>query len=256
MPRPSMPAIVLALALTASCASPFDRDQASEPSDTPRVELSEPAAPLPASDQAAPTTTVATAEGAGSVTTTVARAPDATPTSSAAAPATRPGGSSAASVRQLAVTTDAAGDAGLGARGYGDLINVTFEEVGDTLRAIVDLGASVPTKLAEGEVEGIGVDIYRTADDESDFQLFADGGVEGWRAYLQTPDGFVQYPGDFSLGGSRLVFSVPWSTVGGRTSFRASVFADWSGKGTVLNPSSSDRAPDEGTIAVATRAVS
>jgi hypothetical protein len=101
---------------------------------------------------------------------------------------------------------------------------------------------------------GIGVDLYRTVTQgESDYQLFADGGPDGWFAYLQTPKGFVRYPGSFALSGARLVLTVPWSSLGGRRSGRFSAFVDWTqgGRPGTLggNASSQDLAPEVGTVA-------
>ena len=58
--------------------------------------------------------------------------------------------------------------------------------------------------------------------------MFLDGGRHGWRAFLQTPDGFVDYPGTFAVEGRTLRVAVPWHAVGGRQETEASVFVDWS----------------------------
>lgn len=94
---------------------------------------------------------------------------------------------------------------------------------------------------------GIGIDFYRNADGvESDYQLFVDGGSDGWFAYLHTPSGFVDYPGSFRLGGGRLVFQVPMESLDGLTATQTSGFLDWSRSGAVVNSASSDAAPNSG----------
>ena len=151
----------------------------------------------------------------------------------------------------VADAADAEQDAGAEVPGYADLTRLVLESTSDQLRVTVAVAADIPQQLADGEVAGIGVDLYHGEDAESGYQLFADGGSDGWRAYLQTPDGFVSFPGSFRMGGNLLVFDVPWASVGGRQGARAGSFADWAQDGEVLMASDTDYAPDEGTVEVA-----
>lgn len=112
--------------------------------------------------------------------------------------------------------------------GYADLATVELGEADDMLIAAVTLDAVVPASLADREVEGVGIDLYRSVSDESDYQVFLDGGRHGWRAFLQTPSGFVRFPGSLSLRGDTLRAWVPWDAVGGREDAEVSVFVDWS----------------------------
>ena len=116
----------------------------------------------------------------------------------------------------------------------------------------VTVAGDLPLRAAAGETIGIGVDLYRSSSGrESDYQLFADGEPDGWFAYLETPRGFVRYPGAFALGGQRLVFTVPWRAVGSVTAGRFSAFADWSQRTSAVtgNDASNDSAPALGTSA-------
>jgi len=126
----------------------------------------------------------------------------------------------------LVTLDDQAGDHGNGP-GYADLTAVTFGEADGTLAATVTVAATVPGALADREVEGVGIDLFRSSSDESDYQVFLDGGRHGWRAFLQTPNGFVDFPGTFTVRGRTLQVVVPWSAVGGREDAEASVFVDW-----------------------------
>jgi len=150
--------------------------------------------------------------------------------------------------------TDASGDQGLDGPTYGDLREVRIEDDGTRARVTVTMGGALPAHPVSRESLGIGVDLYgRTTQTESDYQLFADGGPDGWFAYLETPRGFVKYPGTFALSGARLVFTLPWSSLGSRTSGAFSSFADWTqgGKAGTLggNASSRDDAPALGSKA-------
>ncbi len=128
---------------------------------------------------------------------------------------------------ELASLDDPSADHGNGP-GYADLTGVSFSEHDGTLAATVTVGGALPGRLAAREVQGIGIDLFRSSSDESDYQVFLDGGRHGWRAFLQTPDGFVRFPGYFGLSGRTLRVSVPWDALGGREDAEVSVFADWS----------------------------
>jgi len=179
---------------------------------------------------------------------------------STATPAAPPGGASPtggggahqpdAPFHDFVTLTDPAGDAGLGAPAYADLRGVTLADNGVSLRATVALDGPVPSTAAATDTLGIGVDLYRPGTArESDYQLFADGEPDGWFAYLDTPRGFVRYPGTFAIAGNQLVFTVPLSSVGSPRTGRVSTFADWSRRssGVTGNQSSNDYAPTLGT---------
>ena len=128
---------------------------------------------------------------------------------------------------ELVSLGDPAADHGSGPA-YADLARIEFSERGDELAIAVTLRAVVPGTMAEREVQGVGIDLFRSSGEESDYQVFLDGGRHGWRAFLQTPDGFVDYPGTFAVEGRTLRAVVPWHAVGGREEAEASVFVDWS----------------------------
>lgn len=133
----------------------------------------------------------------------------------------------APSWQPVLLAADVRGDHGT-APGYADLVSLTLEDDGTSLRVSIEVGGTVPGRLADGEVQGVGVDLFRTREDESDFQVFLDGGSGGWRGFLQTPRGFVRYPGTVSVDGPMLVTVIPWSSLGGRAGAQVSAFADWS----------------------------
>ncbi|HLN77628.1 MAG TPA: hypothetical protein VK204_11330 [Nocardioidaceae bacterium] len=128
---------------------------------------------------------------------------------------------------QLASLKDPVADHGNGPA-YADLTGFTVSEHDGELAASIDVAAVVPGQLADRAVQGVGIDFYRSSSDESDYQIFLDGGSRGWRAFLQTPDGFVDFPGTFSVHGRTLDVVVPWTAVGGRENAQVGVFSDWS----------------------------
>lgn len=162
----------------------------------------------------------------------------------------QPTPSAPAPFRTVADAPDAPGDAGAQSPGYADVRRLLVESNGEAVRVSIAVNGDIPGALADGEVQGIGVDFYRSNDDESDYQLFADGGYKGWRAFLQTPKGLVPYPGSFAVGGQGLVFEVPWSSLGGAKTAGVSMFLDWSAESPVLNKAGSDHVPANGTYTV------
>ncbi|MCA1832998.1 MAG: hypothetical protein ABR548_09205 [Actinomycetota bacterium] len=145
--------------------------------------------------------------------------------------------------------SDATGDAGSKAPAYADLIEVTVESDGTNARVTVTMNGDVPSPMPSGEEMAIGVDIFRTENQrEGDYQLYGSGDQNGWVAFLDTPRGFVKYPGTFQIGGPALVFTVPWFSLGSLRSAYARVFMDWDRNGVVLNDVGEDHAPDGGTF--------
>ncbi|HSE10419.1 MAG TPA: hypothetical protein VLB29_17290 [Nocardioidaceae bacterium] len=134
---------------------------------------------------------------------------------------------STSSWRELVNLGDPAADHGDGP-GFADLEGVRFSESGERLAMSLSVAGVVPGALDDREVQGVGIDLFRSSSDESDYQIFLDGGRHGWRAFLQTPQGFVDFPGTFEVEGRLLQVVVPWSAVGGREAAEVSVFIDWS----------------------------
>jgi hypothetical protein len=154
-------------------------------------------------------------------------------------------GGAAAPYHRAGGTSDGANDAGATTPAYGDAVLVTVEDNGTDARVTVTMRGDVPATLPAGETMGLGVDFFGSrTDTESRYQLFADGEPDGWYAYLQDPKGFVKYPGTFGLGGRRLVFTVPWASLGGPSAGYFSAFADWTRRATPANLSGEDHAPD------------
>lgn len=230
-----MRAPLIALCLLASCraAPPPPEDGARPP-----TALAERPSPLGSDLAPAPRATQTATQGPRGTTT--AREEPAPPTRSRLP------------FRTIGEARDARDDAGLAAPPYADLARVRVQDDGRAMRAVVDLGEAVPSPFPSGEQIAVGVDFYRSASQqESDYQVYAIGDEEGWLAYLDTPRGFVEYPGRFELGGGRLAFTVPWASIGGMPAGSFSSFLDWDREQPVVNAAAADRAPDTGRAAFA-----
>jgi hypothetical protein len=241
--------LLAAVALTAGCAA---AGGVPETSDTPRRDLAgTPASLAPTAggdttDRPRGRGSASTAPGSATTATEPATAPSAGASTSGVGSTATPAGP----FRTFATLTDGRSDAGLSTPAYADLRLVTLAANDRDLRVTVVVDGELPQLVGADDTMGIGVDLYPSrAQRESDFQLFVDGQPEGWYAYLDTPRGFVRYPGTFALGGSRLVFIVPLTTVRSPVVGRFSAFVDWSRRSSGLtgNASSNDYAPTLGT---------
>jgi hypothetical protein len=249
----------VALLLSGCTAGSTEDDGGSPRRDLAATPQSLPPAPDPV------LTPSASAAGRPGATATAGASGTTRPGAPGSAPPTAPAGSSAAAppggstqqpgapggtYRTVGSATDRDRDAGAATPAYGDLRSVTVEDDGTNVRITVRFAGDVPARLPADETMGVGVDLYRSAAQiESDYQVFADGQPEGWYAYLQTPKGFVKYPGTFGVGGNRLVFTVPWSAVGSPSAGAFSAFADWTRDATPVNLAGEDVAPDLGNAA-------
>ena len=110
--------------------------------------------------------------------------------------------------------------------GYADVTSVVMQEDGSSLQVILEMAGSVPDHApGESEVVGLAVDLNT---DKGQYQLFASGENDGWFGYFDTPKGMKPYPGTFSISGSQIVFTVPWSAFGGPRKGKFSVYCEWS----------------------------
>lgn len=218
-------------------------EDASEGDGRPSPELGITPAPLPDAGATTATTT-------GGTATTATIVPGAHPSSTVAGggPGTTTATTIADTYRTVATSSDPRGDHGAEGPGYADLVQLTVERGIRTMRFTVEVGGAVPATLAAGEVQGVGVDLFRGIGLESAYQVFVDGGSDGWRAYFQRGSDFVQYPGTFRLGGSRLELVVPLSAFADGDPERASAFADWSHRLDTGNRSSEDLLPDVASV--------
>ena len=241
-----------ALLIVASCRAPLPPEAAS-PTRAPELAASAeaftPSERPPASD---PGETSAPATPGTAANDPPERPPtEAAPRPSPEAPTTEQPeaeepGDRPSSFRVVGTIDDPARDQGLEGPGYADIRRITVEDDRRRVRVRVEVGSDLPLPPEDGEVIGLGVDLLENEEGESVYQLFADGGGDGWLAYLQTPRGFVEYPGEFRVGGNVVEFVIPWEAIGSPTRGSFSGFLDWSRRRPVANAVANDRAPDSG----------
>lgn len=177
-----------------------------------------------------------------------------TPTTTAT---TRPGGSTqptattiADTYRTVTTSSDPRGDHGAEGPPYADLVTLRVDRGTRSMRFVVDMDGDLPAALAAGEVQGVGIDLFRGLTLESTYQVYVDGGSDGWRAFFQHGTEFVAYPGTFRLGGRRLEFVVPLDAFTGGAPERVSAFADWSRDTQAGKRHAEDLLPELGSVAI------
>lgn len=238
--------LVMVLVLGA-CKAPGGKkadDDAGGGDGLPRPELG--ITPSPLDDPGGGTATT-TAGGPGTTASSVVGGSTST-TAAGGGPGTTTATTVPDTYRTVASSPDPRGDHGSEGPGYADLVRLTVERGTRTMRFTVEVGGTLPAALAAGEVEGFGVDLFRGLGLESAYQVFVDGGSDGWRAYFQRGNDFVLYPGTFRLGGSRLEFVVPLSAFADGDPERASAFADWSRDTDAGKRNSEDLHPEFGQV--------
>jgi hypothetical protein len=205
------------------CASPIGTDDAQETTST--TGLGVPAVVEPQAVDGNGTAPVGVTEPTG---TSVVGGATENPTATTAGPATTTAQAERDYVERLR-HQDARGDHGSGAPSYADASVLVVDATEEYLRVSVMLAGQPRATLGDRETAGIGVDFFSDAVAiESDYQLFADGGPNGWTAYLESPGGRVRYPGTLTIGENRLVWELPWAAIGGRRQLYVSAFSDWS----------------------------
>lgn len=245
--------LVAVLGLTA-CASPFGKrgDERVGDDGRPHPGLGVTPAPLPP-DEIGTTATTTAPGGAGATTTTAPGTPTASTTTTSTAAPNRPTSTPttiADTYRTVATSSDPRRDHGAEGPAYADLLTLRVDRGTRTMRFVVDVAGDLPASLATGEVEGIGVDLYRGLGLESAYQVFVDGGSDGWRAFFQRGTEFVAYPGTFRQGGGRLELVVPLDAFTDGAPERASAFADWSRRTDAGTRNSEDLLPELGSVAI------
>lgn len=242
--RGRLHAVLPLIGLLMGCAAPWADSDADVASGLDRGLAAPAQQNLSAGDPAA---TVDPSRGGPAGQSTAGGATDTTP-STGASGAGSEASPSEAGARRLALQHDAAADAGLQAPAYVDLVGVELVDLGGVLRATVTVAGPIPRALEESQAAGIGLDLFAGAGRESDYQIFLEGAADGWFAYLEGPNGLMQFAGTFELDADRFVVEVPWKSLGNQRAGELSVFADWSSARLTLAVSSEDHAPDDGRV--------
>ena len=254
--RRALVALGLVAALSLSgCVSPFGKkaDNPEARDGLPHPGLGITPEPLPPGE--AVTTSEATvvpgSPGATGTTTTTAPGSPTTTATTRPSSGTQPTPTTIPDTyRTVATSSDRRGDHGAEGPAYADLVTLRVDRGTRTMRFVVDVGGDLPAALDAAEVQGVGVDLFRGLGLESAYQVFVDGGSDGWRAFFQRGTEFVAYPGTFRLGGGRLELVVPLEAFTDGAPERVSAFADWSRRTDAGTRNAEDLLPELGSVAI------
>lgn len=145
--------------------------------------------------------------------------------------------------RPIGGINDPQGDIASSTPPWADIIGLVLDDDGATFRIAVDLAHEVPAVLRNNETARVGVDFFRGDGGETRYRVFVDGDRDGWLAYFQRPDGFVDNPGTLTLTGTRIILTLPAELLGDPVRGEWRAFVQWTGPGN--GRESIDHAPDE-----------
>jgi len=105
---------------------------------------------------------------------------------------------------------------------YTDIRRALLQGRGRTLRLTLRVDGPIDETLPEGTDMTVNFRLDLRGDD--DYQIYAVGGREGWRA---DPANSGRFPGRFLISGDRFVFELPWSALGGPARLRWEAETAW-----------------------------
>lgn len=105
---------------------------------------------------------------------------------------------------------------------YSDIRKATISGPGSTISFTLETDASPPQRLAEG-IDMTARFHFKMSDGE-EHHIYAMGGKKGWKPDL---DNSGEFPGRFELDGNRFVFELPWTRLGGPSSFKWLAQTSW-----------------------------
>ncbi|MDQ3915974.1 MAG: hypothetical protein M3323_11735 [Actinomycetota bacterium] len=109
---------------------------------------------------------------------------------------------------------------------YADILSTRIEGSPKSFRVTITFRGTLPDKMPDDKtymVAGFGLTGSKR---QSGYAFGAQADVDGWTPYGGNKDGGGGYPGTLSVQGATLVFTTPWSAIGGPRSF------EWYSQGT------------------------
>lgn len=110
---------------------------------------------------------------------------------------------------------------------FADILSTQVEGAGPNVRITLTFRADLPDKMPDDQtymVAGIGMTPPKGRSQGYAFGASAD--MNGWTPYGAGKDG-KSYPGEFSLSGDTVVFTIPWAAIEGPRSFEWYAQTSW-----------------------------
>lgn len=129
---------------------------------------------------------------------------------------------------------------------YPEIKSIRLEGLGDGgLRATMTFGGEIPDRMPDDKtymVAGIGL----STEDDNGYAFGAQASDDGWKPYGGAEKTGGKYPGTFEIRGDQVVFTVPWSAIGGPRPFDWYGQASWFRSLAGTTSYSFDSVPNEG----------
>jgi hypothetical protein len=110
---------------------------------------------------------------------------------------------------------------------YGDIVSTLVEGMGSQFRVTITFRADLPDRMPDDKtymVAGFGV---TGKDDDTGYAFGASADQSGWKAYGGHAKDKGKYPGELSISGNTVVFTLPWSAIDGPRPFEWYSQASW-----------------------------
>lgn len=110
---------------------------------------------------------------------------------------------------------------------YAEVLSVRIQGLGEQFRVTMTFRAPLPEAMPDDKTYMIaGMGLTETRKDEG-FAFGASAGTSGWTPYAGQKGEGGKFPGTFSIAGRTVVFTMPWSAIGGPRSFDWYSQASW-----------------------------
>ncbi|MDQ3951762.1 MAG: hypothetical protein M3279_02185, partial [Actinomycetota bacterium] len=129
---------------------------------------------------------------------------------------------------------------------YADILSAKVEGLGRHVRFTITFRGTLPQKMPDDEtfmVAGIGLTAPKGKKQGYAFGASAD--ETGWKAYGGGKEG-GEYPGELTVSGDTVVFTVPWSAIAGPRAFEWYAQGSWFKSLAGTTHYSLDALPNEG----------
>lgn len=126
-----------------------------------------------------------------------------------------------------------------------DLTGGMLVDSGPALKAMASFAAALPARMPDNRtVATNGIQLLLPKDKKA--YLYAEGGPQGWKAYLVRNKTSALPPGAFSLNGTEMHWSVPWAELGNPTRIDWGLHLSWTRTTLLKVDYAFDSAPDSG----------
>ena len=123
---------------------------------------------------------------------------------------------------------------------------MTVRGLGEDLRVTFDFAGELPAKMPDERTAMVVSFTLSGRKKDSAYGFAARADTQGWRMYSGSKGKQTRYPGTFTLDGSRMVMTFPWSYVNGPRAFGWYANSSWFTRVGNAQSYSFDEVPNDG----------